>query len=108
MKKILPSLYKGKVKSNPKNQTQDVLSSALESVKNVVVQENDNISSKSINRQIKDIFSSPNYVYKADVSITLDSGEVIKKTIIGRTNNSLITIDDELIDVRKITQIDFL
>ena len=105
MKKILPSLYKGKVKSNPKNQTQGVLSSALESVKNVVVQENDNISSKSINRQIKDIFSS---VYKADVSITLDSGEVIKKTIIGRTNNSLITIDDELIDVRKITQIDFL
>lgn len=107
MKKILPNLYKGKVKTNPKNQTQDVLTSMLDSVKNVVVIDEEN-TSKSVSKQIKDIFSSPNYVYKADVSIMLDTGESIKKTIIGRTNNSLITTDDELIDVRKITKIDFL
>lgn len=107
MKKVLPGLYKGKVKTNCKNQKQTVLSMIEENVKNVV-EDDTNVNDKSINRKIKDIFSSPNYVYKADVSITLDNGETIKKTIIGRTNNSLITIDDELIDVKKITQIDFL
>ncbi len=105
MKKVLPGLYKGKVKTNSKNQKQVVLGSIQENTQNVVEDNNDD---KSVNRKIKDIFSSPNYVYKADVSITLDNGETIEKTIIGRTNNSLITIDDELIDVRKITKIDFL
>lgn len=103
MKKILPGLYKGRVNTNSKNQKQTVLGAIEENVKNVVVEED-----KNIDRKIKDIFSSPNYVYKADVSISLNNGETIKKTIIGRTNNSLITLDDELIDVRNITQIDFL
>ena len=58
--------------------------------------------------EIKDVFSSPNFVYKANVSIKLTDGTTQEKTIIGRTNNSLITIDDELIDVSKISQIDFL
>lgn len=106
LKKVLPGLYKGKVKANTKNQRQAVLGAIQENVKNVVLEDEPN--DKNINRKIKDIFSSPNYVYKADVSITLDSGQTIKKTIIGRTNNSLITIDDELIDVRHITQIDFI
>ena len=67
-----------------------------------------NLNGKSVNRQIKDVFSSPNFVYKANVSIKLTDGTTQEKTIIGRTNNSLITIDDELIDVSKISQIDFL
>ena len=46
--------------------------------------------------------------HKANVSIKLTDGTTQEKTIIGRTNNSLITIDDELIDVSKISQIDFL
>lgn len=107
MKKILPNLYKGKVKNNnSRNQKQIVLNKIEDSVKNVVV--NDDIEDKGINGKIKDIFNSPNYVYKANVSIIMDDGNTYKKTIIGRTNNSLITIDDELIDVSKITQIDFL
>lgn len=107
MKKILPSLYKGKVRSDSnKNQKQTVLSKIEDNVTNVVV--NDEIESKNINRKIRDIFNSPNYVYRANVSITMNDGETLKKTIIGRTNNSLITIDDELIDVSKIIQIDFL
>lgn len=107
MKKVLPSIYKGKVKGNcNKNQKQTVLNKIEDNITNVVV--NDEIEDKSINRRIKDIFNSPNYVYRANVSITMNDGETFKKTIIGRTNNSLITIDDELIDVSKITQIDFL
>lgn len=107
MKKILPSLYKGKVRSNGnKNQKQTVLNKIEDNVTNVIV--NDEKDNKSINGKIKDIFNSPNYVYKANVSIIMNDGETLKKTIVGRTNNSLITIDDELIDVSKITQIDFL
>ena len=104
MKKILPNIYKGKVKNISQNQNQSFVVSEAnhEESKKEIIEE------KSVNRQIKDIFSSPNYVYKADVSIITTDGKTLKKTIIGRTNNSLITIDDELIDVSKISQIKFL
>ncbi len=105
MKKILPGLYKGKVKSNSKNQKQTVLNKIDENISNIDYDDN---RGNNVNKQIKDIFNSPNYVYRADVSIIMNNGDTLKKTIIGRTNNSLITIDDELIDVSKITQIDFL
>ena len=102
MKKKLPSIYKGLVKNN-KNQKESVLNSIEK-----VPKENNQTEEKSVDRQIKDIFSSVNYVYKADVVINTIDGELLKKTIIGRTNNSLITMDDELIDVSKIEKIDFL
>jgi hypothetical protein len=38
----------------------------------------------------------------------LSTGEVIEKTIIGKNNNSLITMDDELIDVNSIKKIELL
>ena len=99
MKKKLPNIYKGIVKNTNQNQKQSLVSSSLQRT---------NLNGKSVNRQIKDVFSSPNFVYKANVSIKLTDGTTQEKTIIGRTNNSLITIDDELIDVSKISQIDFL
>ncbi len=108
MKKKLPGIYKGTVKNQPKNQKQasfSIVNKIDIEEKNEIKEE---ISDKNVNKQIKDIFNSPNYVYKANVSIITTDGETIKKTIIGRTNNSLITIDDELIDVSKISQIDFL
>lgn len=107
MKKELSRLYRGKVKNNIQNQKQAVLSSIDENITDIN-EININNDKKPIKKQIKDIFNSPSYVYKADVSIIMENGEELKKTIIGRTNNSLITIDDELIDVSKIIQIDFL
>lgn len=89
MKKILPNLYKGKAIS--KNQKETFI----------------NKEEVNVDKKINDIFNSPSYVYKADVSIITVDGEILKKTIIGRTNNSLITMDDELIDVSNIRQIDF-
>ena len=106
MKKILPNLYKGKVKPINRNQKQTVLNKVDEN--NIDNSNESQTDDKNVNRKIKDIFNSPSYVYKANVSITMNDGENLKKTIIGRTNNSLITMDDELIDVSKITQIDFL
>ena len=109
MKKKLPHIYKGMVKNTNQNQKQSFIShereeSTYENEENL----EKNFLHKNVNRQIKDIFSSPNFVYKANVSIKLVDGTTQEKTIVGRTNNSLITIDDELIDVSKISQIDFL
>ncbi len=106
MKKKLPNIYKGKVKNNSQNQKQSF--ARLLEDETPAIEPKTIFDDKSVNRQIKDIFSSPNYVYKADVSIIMTDGKELKKTIIGRTNNSLITIDDELIDVSKISQINFL
>lgn len=61
---------------------------------------------KNINQKINDIFSSYKYVYKADVIITTESGEITKK-IIGKNNNNLITIDNELISIDTIKDIRF-
>ena len=99
MKKKLPGIYKGSVKNN-QNQKQSIF--------NRMPISKEEKKEENIDRKIKDIFASPNYVYKADVSIETLDGETLKKTIIGRTNNSLITMDDELIDVSKISKIDFL
>ena len=109
MKKKLPNIYKGMVKNTNQNQKQSFISHEREE-STYEIEENleKNFLHKNVNRQIKDIFSSPNFVYKANVSIKLVDGTTQEKTIVGRTNNSLITIDDELIDVSKISQIDFL
>ena len=103
MKKILPGIYKGKVKNN-KNEKESTFKTNEKNI-NEVNEYNNEIN---VDKQIKDIFSSVNYVYKADVRITLMDKSTIEKTIIGRTNNSLITMDDELIDISKIERIDFL
>lgn len=61
---------------------------------------------KNINQKINEIFSSPRYVYKADVIITTNEG-VLEKRIIGKNGNNLITIDNELISIDRIKDIRF-
>lgn len=94
MNKKLPNIFKGIVE---KNNNQDVSFVNKEQEKPI-----------NINKQIKDILNSSEFVYKADTRITLSTGEVIEKTIIGKNNNSLITIDDELIDVSSISKIELI
>lgn len=73
---------------------------------------NDNRSSKieevkdnrTILQKINEIFSSPNYVYKANVEITLKDKKVTKR-IIGRNKDFLITMDNTLIPIRDIIDI---
>lgn len=95
MIKKLPNIFKGKAPNNVNQETTIIGKEIIE-------------NEKDVNTQIKDIFSSNNFVYKAETQITYMSGEVVKKTIIGKTNNSLITMDDELIDVSKISKIELI
>ena len=104
MKKNLPKLFKGKVVNNV-NQIKTILSN--NEVKEEYKKE-ELVETKSVKKQINEILNSSDFVYKADVKITLFNNEELEKTIIGRTNNSLITMDDELIDVSKISKIELL
>ena len=55
-------------------------------------------------KKIDNIFKSTDYIYKTKVNITLKDKDMIC-TIIGKTNTSLITIDNELININNIINI---
>jgi len=59
---------------------------------------------RTILQKINEIFSSPNYVYKANVEITLKDKKVTKR-IIGRNKDFLITMDNTLIPISDIIDI---
>lgn len=60
--------------------------------------------SKNVLQKINEIFASPNYVYKANVEITLKDKKVTKR-IIGRNKNYIITMDNDLIPITDIIDI---
>lgn len=60
--------------------------------------------SKTIIQKINEIFASPNYIYKANVEITLKDKK-INKRIIGRNKNYIITMDNMLIPITDIIDI---
>ena len=62
----------------------------------------DNIS---LDRKINNISSSNHHVYKSNVRIITKDND-LEKVIVGRTGNSLITIDGELININKIVDIE--
>ena len=62
------------------------------------------VDTRTVLQKINDIFSSPNYVYKANVEITLKDKKVTKR-IIGRNKNYIITMDNDLIPITDILDI---
>ena len=62
------------------------------------------VDSKNILQKINSIFSSPNYIYKANVEIVLKDRKVTKR-IIGRNKDYIITMDNELIPIIDIIDI---
>ncbi len=67
-------------------------------------QEEEPKDTKNILQKINDIFASPNYVYKANVEITLKDKKIIKR-IIGRNKDFIITMDNTLIPISDIVDI---
>ena len=99
MKKELPKMYRCSINKEINN-IQNIYSSfnSEENIRNI------NKNSIDIESKINNIFNSPNFVYKADVTIVLEN-KVIKKRIIAKKNNNLITIDNELIPIKLIKDI---
>ena len=63
------------------------------------------LSKDAIIKKINNIFASPNHVYKSRVRITLNNG-LAEKTIVGKNNTHLITINGELIKINDILDIE--
>jgi len=59
---------------------------------------------KNILQKINSIFTSSNYIYKADVEIKLKD-KIVNKRVIGKNKTHLITIDNELIPISDILDI---
>ena len=105
MKKKLPKVFPGKVKKNSGN-NKLVFYSEKENNNEEIVKTNTRKKppEKNIYQKINDILNSPTYVYKADVIISLKTGNV-EKRIVGKNNTHLITIENELIPITDIVNI---
>lgn len=103
MKKELPKMYQNKInKSVPS--IQKVYSTMDNKKESVIEERNNRYSSISIDKKIDQIFKSPDYVYKADVTIVTDK-DTVKRRIIARNRNNIITIDNEYIPISIIRDI---
>lgn len=67
---------------------------------------NNAVKDADIHQKIIRLFKSPNNVYKVKADIKIH-GNTITKNLIGRTNSTLITLDDEVINISDIEDIDF-
>ncbi len=96
MNKDLPNVFPGQIGEDVNN-TQEIFYSK----ENRTSIETDNLS---ISSKINRIFNSPNYIYKKEVLIKMNGIEE-KKIIIGKTPTTLLTMDNEVIDINKIEDI---
>lgn len=104
MDKKLPSIFANKI-DKPLSNNERVAYGAKE--KKSETEERSSTSNKNVTQKISEIFSSPRYVYKADVKIVTKNGTFTKK-IIGQNNTHLITIDNELFPISDIVDIAFI
>jgi hypothetical protein len=95
--KELPKVFHNKIDKNFNNNRSVYYS-------NNNYEEDRNMDSRTVLQKINDIFSSPNYVYKANVEITLKDKKVTKR-IIGRNKSFIITMDNSLIPISDIIDI---
>ena len=109
MNKELPKMYQSKINRDVPS-IQKVYSTldkrTLSSEDEVLDRSysNKRYSSMSIEKKIDNIFNSPDYVYKADVTIVTD-GETLKRRVVARNRNNIITIDNEYIPISIIRDI---
>ena len=95
--KDLPNVFHNKINKKFNNNRNVYYS-------NNTYEDNSVADTRTILQKINDIFSSPNYVYKANVEITLKDKKVTKR-IIGRNKNYIITMDNDLIPITDIIDI---
>lgn len=105
MKKELPKMYQNKItKTVPSIQKVYSTINTKEDIREDRTISNTRYPSISIEKKIDNIFNSPDYVYKADVTIITDT-ETLTRRIIARNRNNIITIDNEYIPISIIRDI---
>ncbi len=98
--KELPKVFHNKINKELKNNEKIYYSNNDQNTSD----SKSNTSEKNILQKINEIFSSPNYVYKANVEITLKDKKITKR-IIGRNKDFIITMDNMLIPINDIIDI---
>lgn len=98
MNKKLPHVFHNKIDKKINNNTEYYYSKSKDH------NDIETTPPKNIRKAITEIFSSPNYIYKANVIITLKD-KTVEKRIIGRNKNYLITMDNETIPIDSIIDI---
>jgi len=106
MDKKLPKMYEHKLDKKINN-NKLVYSSLYESESDLKInkpQRKEIRDNFTIEQKIYNILHSPNYIYKADVTVVTE--EYTKKIrLIGKNNNNLITFDGEYIPINSIRDI---
>lgn len=103
MKDKFPEIFKNKVdKIKSKVQKEFYYHNSVES--NTDKREV-KIDKMTLLKKIESIFSRPDYVYQADITILYKNGENINKKIVGIKDNYLLTIEGEKIYVDDIYDI---
>lgn len=105
--KDLPKMYHNKIDKEISN-NKKVFSTMYDSIieasstnRNSLI---DNRKNYTVEQKIYNIFNSPNYIYKIDVTITTDNG-TFNKRIVGKTKTNLITMDGEYIPINTVRDI---
>ena len=105
MEKKLPEMFVNKVETTGNNNKVFYSSKNEERTVEIAEEKENSVGrEKNINQKINEIFNSRDYVYKADVILTV-RGENVTKRIVGKNSMHLITIDNELIPISDITDI---
>ncbi len=104
--KDLPKMYRNKIDKDIKNNekffsTMYDKKIEKENNKNIFINNKNNYT---VEQKIYNIFNSPNYIYKIDVTVVTDSG-IQNKRIVGKTKTNLITMDNEYIPISTIRDI---
>lgn len=109
MEKKLPNVFANKPNKNFNNNEKVFYSKDTKSNENNINSKTDtrNLETKNIYQKINDIFNSEKYVYKAEVEIITNNGN-IKTKVIGQNKTHLITFDNELIPITNIQDINFI
>lgn len=100
----LPEMYHNTINKNINNNEKyfTTINKKEEKVDgNKYIKKNDNYT---VEQKIYNIFNSPNYIYKIDVTIITDNS-TLNKRIVGKNKNNLITMDGEYIPINTIRDI---
>lgn len=100
----LPKVYVNKISSKSVNNEEVFYSNQKQNLK-VKNEETIKVNNLLIQKKINDIFSSPNFVYKVKVNVVLKDGGEKVLTLIAKTNDSVLTIDNKIIPIKDILQI---
>ena len=97
----LPKLYHTKINKS-KNNLQKIYSTIDNNQEEVT--RDKKYSNIPIEQKINNIFNDKEFVYKADVTIITDN-DILKKRIVARNKNNLITMESEYIPISIIRDI---